>query len=364
MNLSIGIVGLPNVGKSTLFNALLGRQIAQASNYPFCTIDPNVGVVEVPDEKLQTLATIVKTPKIVPAIVEFVDIAGLVKGAAQGEGLGNKFLTNIRDCDAICHVVRDFKDDNVVKEGSVDPQGDFEVICAELIIKDLETIDKYIHQNQNKPEDPKKLALAQKLKIGLEQAKLAQNIDLNDDEKKLVKEFFLLTSKPYFIVLNIDEQSYQNIENWNLRSEAKSASGGKIENLDNVIPVCAKIEFELSTLSSDEKIEYLDSLGLKTSGLERVINKAYDVLGLQSFYTAGIKEARAWTIHKGDTAPAAAGVIHTDFERGFIMAEVVKYDDFVKHNGWEGAKAAGVLKHEPKVYIMHPDDVVEFRFNV
>ncbi len=354
MNLSIGIVGLPNVGKSTLFNALLGRQIAQASNYPFCTIDPNVGVVEVPDEKLQTLAAIVKTPKIVPAIVEFVDIAGLVKGAAAGEGLGNKFLTNIRDCDAICHVVRDFADDNIIKEGSTDPQGDFEVICAELIIKDLETIDKYIHQNQNKPEDPKKLALAQKLKIGLEQAKLAQNIDLDDDEKILLKEFFLLTSKPYFIVFNVDENTYKNISNYSL----------PITNYQNVIPISAKLENELSQLSKEEQKAYLADYGLDKSGLERLIQKAYDTLGLQSFYTAGIKEARAWTIHKGDTAPKAAGVIHTDFERGFIMAEVVKYDDFVKYNGWEGAKIAGVLKHEPKTYVMHPDDVVEFRFNV
>ena len=347
MNLSIGIVGLPNVGKSTLFNALLGRQIAQASNYPFCTIDPNVGVVEVPDQKLQTLAKIVKTPKIVPAIVEFVDIAGLVKGAATGEGLGNKFLTNIRDCDAICHVVRDFKDDNIVKEGSVDPQGDFEVICAELIIKDLETIDKYIHQNQNKPEDPKKLDLARKLKIGLEQAKLAQNIDLNDDEKILVKEFFLLTSKPYFIVFNVDEESYKNIK-----------------PMETTLPICAKLENELSQLPKEDQKAFLADYGLEKSGLERLIQKAYDTLGLQSFYTAGIKEARAWTIHKGDTAPKAAGAIHTDFERGFIMAEVIKYDDFVKYDGWDGAKAAGALKHEPKSYVMHPDDVVEFRFNV
>ena len=273
MNLSIGIVGLPNVGKSTLFNALLGRQIAQASNYPFCTIDPNVGVVEVPDEKLQTLAKIVKTPKVVPAIVEFVDIAGLVKGAAAGEGLGNKFLTNIRDCDAICHVVRDFADENIIKEGSTDPQGDFEVICAELIIKDLETIDRYISTNKNKPEDPKKLALAQKLKIGLEQAKLAQNIELDNDEKILVKTFFLLTSKPYFIVANVDEATYKDIENWKLRSEAKSAFGGKIENLGTTVPICAKLENELSQLPKDDQKDFLADYGLEKSGLERLIKK-------------------------------------------------------------------------------------------
>lgn len=337
-NLSIGIVGLPNVGKSTLFNALLGRQIADASNYPFCTINPNIGVVEVPDEKLQTLAKIVKTPKITPAIVEFVDIAGLVKGAATGEGLGNKFLTNIRDCDAICHVVRDFHDDNIVKEGSLNPQKDFELICAELIIKDLESIDRYIQSNEKKPEDKEKLEHAKLIKKDLEQGKLAQDQS---------NEFFLLTSKPFFTVLNVDETAYKNMK-----------------PMENTLPICAKLENELSQLPKEDQKAFLADYGLEKSGLERLIQKAYDTLGLQSFYTAGIKEARAWTIHQGDTAPKAAGVIHTDFERGFIMAEVVKYDDFVKYNGWEGAKTAGVLQHQPKNYVMHPDDVVEFRFNV
>jgi len=352
-NLSIGIVGLPNAGKSTLFNALMGRQIANVANYPFCTIDPNVGVVEVPDEKLDKLAQMSESISKINPIVEFLDIAGLIKGASKGEGLGNKFLDNIRKCDAICHVVRGFADAKVIKSGS-DPMSDFEVVCTELILKDLETIDRFIDNNKKNIDNKKEYEVAIKLKTELDKGSLAVNVKLDSEENKISKQFFLLTAKPYFIVVNLDEETYKKFSISNLQFTKDM----------EVVPICAKIEEELSEFTQEEKKIYLKDLGIEEAGLERVIKRAYQVLGLQSFYTTGKKESRAWTIRTGAKAPEAAGAIHTDFERGFIMAEVISFDELINIKDWKKAKEMGKIRHEGRDYLMRPDDVVEFRFNV
>jgi len=359
MSLSLAIIGLPNAGKSTLFNALLSRQIANCAPYPFCTIEPNVGIVEVPDERLAVLAKIVKTTKIVPAIVEFVDIAGLVAGAHKGEGLGNQFLANIRECSAIVHVVRAFEDENVARSGSVDVKSDLETIKTELCLADLQTLEKQRKPNPTaaSKDELKKWAVVGKLSDGLAKGIQAKDIKLSDEEQLIALQLFLLTAKPMILVLNIGEKdinlsSKDLLNKWRLPAEKK------------VIPVCAKIEMELSELAAEERKQYLKELGLQESSLEKLIKRGFEVLGLQTYLTAGEKEVRAWTIGRGATAPEAAGVIHTDFEKGFIKAKVCSFADFVKYEGWKGAAEAGKVRLEGKDYLMRTDDVVEFMFNV
>lgn len=359
MTLSIGIVGLPNVGKSTLFTALT-KKGGLAANYPFATIDPNVGIVDVPDARLQKLADIVHPGRIVPATVEFVDIAGLVKGAAaEGAGLGNQFLANIRECDAICEVVRYFKDPDVMREVNhtgdfVDPASDAETIMTELILADIQTLEKQLPKLEKEAKRDKalvpKLEIAKRLVDWLNEGNRAAALDMTDEERAAAKGLFLLTMKPMLYVANVDEDE--------LTSE--------FEPIDGVtpIPICAKVEAELSELEPDEAAEYLADLGLEHSGLETLAQAAYKLLGLQSFFTAGEMEVKAWTVRQGATAPQAAGVIHTDFERGFIKAETIAYDDYVELGGEQGAKAAGRLRMEGKDYVMHDGDVVHFRFNV
>lgn len=359
MALSIGIVGLPNVGKSTLFTALT-KKGGLAANYPFATIDPNVGIVDVPDARLQKLADIVHPGRIVPATVEFVDIAGLVKGAAaEGAGLGNQFLANIRECDAICEVVRYFKDPDVMREVNhtgdfVDPASDAETIMTELILADIQTLEKQLPKLEKEAKRDKalvpKLEIAKRLVDWLNEGNRAAALDMTDEERAAAKGLFLLTMKPMLYVANVDEDE--------LTSE--------FEPIDGVtpIPICAKVEAELSELEPDEAAEYLADLGLEHSGLETLAQAAYKLLGLQSFFTAGEMEVKAWTVRQGATAPQAAGVIHTDFERGFIKAETIAYDDYVELGGEQGAKAAGRLRMEGKEYVMHDGDVVHFRFNV
>jgi hypothetical protein len=363
MGIKCGIVGLPNVGKSTLFNALTRAQIA-AENYPFCTIDPNVGVVPVPDERLGQLAAIAKSEKILPTTVEFVDIAGLVAGASQGEGLGNQFLSHIRETDAIAHVVRCFESTDIVHvSGKVNPITDIEVIDTELALADLQTAEKAVDRAAKNAKSGdkdaiRKKALFERVKAHLDQVRPVRSLTLTDEERREVRELQLLTAKPIMYVANVAEHGFTN--NPHLAAVEERARGeGAV-----VVPVCAAIEAEISQLDEADRADFLAELGLQEPGLDRVIRAAYKLLGLQTFFTVGPKEARAWTVRAGATAPQAAGVIHTDFERGFIRAEVIAFPDYLAGKGEGGAKEAGKLRLEGKEYVVHEGDVMHFRFNV
>ena len=363
--MKLGIVGLPNVGKSTMFNSIT-KAGAECANYPFCTIEPNVGVVPVPDERLDELTKMYNPQKTTHAVIEFVDIAGLVKGASKGEGLGNKFLSHIRETDAICEVVRCFNDSNVVHvDGSVDPIRDIETINLELIFADIETVNKRLDKARKNLKADKKyqeeIDLLEKIKENLENGISARALEFNEDEEVMVKDMFLLTTKPILYIANVSEEQMENAENYELVLKVKEYASK--ENAE-VIPLCVKIEEELSGLEEDDKKEMLEALGLQESGLDKVIKKSYDLLGLMSFLTAGEPEVRAWTIKKGTKAPQAAGKIHSDIERGFIKAEIVSYDDLIREGSMNAAKEKGLVRSEGKEYIMQDGDIVLFKFNV